>query len=56
MLLGAVLIVALLGVSGCDKEEVGKEADNRLTVETALVKQESIRKVTYSGTPKGQMK
>lgn len=54
LLLGAVLIVALLGVSGCDKEEVGKEADNRLTVETALVKQESIRKeVTYSGTLKG---
>lgn len=54
LLLGAVLIMAILCLGGCGKEEAEKEADNRLTVETAAVTKESIRKeVTYSGTLKG---
>lgn len=54
LLLGVILIMALLCLGGCGKEEAEKEADNRLTVETAAVTQESIRKeVTYSGTLKG---
>lgn len=54
LLLGVILIMALLCSSGCGKEEAQKEADNRLTVETAAVIQESIHKeVTYSGSLKG---
>ena len=54
LLLGALLIMALLCLGGCGKEEAEQEVDNRLTVETAAVTQESIRKeVTYSGTLKG---
>ncbi|MGI6549694.1 MAG: biotin/lipoyl-binding protein [Syntrophomonadales bacterium] len=54
VVLVVILIMALFCGSGCGKEEVQKEADNRLTVETVAVTQESIHKeVTYSGSLKG---
>jgi len=54
VVLAVILIMALFYGSGCGKEEAQKEADNRLTVETAVVTQESIhREVTYSGSLTG---
>ncbi|MGI6550974.1 MAG: efflux RND transporter periplasmic adaptor subunit [Syntrophomonadales bacterium] len=54
VLLVVILIMALFCSGGCGKEEVQKDVDNSLTVETVAVTQESIQKeVTYSGSLKG---
>jgi len=54
VLLVSVLLIAMLFGSGCGKEEVQKEVDNRLTVETvAALKGDIQKEVAYYGSLKG---
>lgn len=54
VVLVVILIMALFYGSGCGKEKAQSEVDNRLTVKTVAVQEESIHKeVTYSGSIKG---